>query len=172
MAIGPKRLLQAQSAAISPSVVQKSVNTGGGVGESMIRWVRRIPVSCAFGSEYQEVPYPPSQPKRPGAECGSSRPVKTDRPKPQPLALPRNNCDSRFWSATIWFVVIIVMDSRDNMRALPRLPPLSIIRANALKSSAVETRPAAPFSNSGGFENLPVTGGSKTFNCLALLSFI
>jgi hypothetical protein len=56
MVIGRNGLLQAQSAATSLSVVQKSVNTGGGFGESITRWVSRIPVSCACGSEYQDVP--------------------------------------------------------------------------------------------------------------------
>ena len=74
--------------------------------------------------------------------------------------------------AGVLFVVIIVMDSRESTRAFPRLPPLSIIWAKALKSSAVETRPAAPFSKTGGFENRPVTGGSKTFNCRAEESYI
>jgi hypothetical protein len=45
---------------------QKSFNTGGGSGESIIRCVIRMPTKSFFGSEYAEVPKPPSHPNRPG----------------------------------------------------------------------------------------------------------
>jgi hypothetical protein len=41
---------------------QKSVNSGGGSGEVMARYVNKMPVSPRAGSVRQVVPVPPSHP--------------------------------------------------------------------------------------------------------------
>lgn len=53
--------------------VQKSVNTFGGSGESIIRCVKRMPIVPSAGSVYADVPRPPSQPNRPGVRKISFR---------------------------------------------------------------------------------------------------
>jgi hypothetical protein len=45
----------------------------------------------------------------------------------------------------------------DSTRIAPCLPPASSIRANTKKSSIVDTRPAAPDGNAGGFAHSPPT---------------
>ena len=53
--------------------VQKSVNTFGGSGESIMRCVKRMPIIPSAGSVYADVPKPPSQPNRPGVRKISLR---------------------------------------------------------------------------------------------------
>ena len=65
--------------------IQKSSNSAGGSGESIKRWVSRMPIKSFFGSEYAEVPKPPSQPNRPGTVQGLSGWMFTPMPKPQLL---------------------------------------------------------------------------------------
>src|ERR1700722_5930570 len=83
---------------------------------------------------------------------------------PQPRLAPKKISEPSFCSDVSWLVVISSTDGRDRMRSLPNRPPFNIICAKALKSSAVDTSPALPFSKTGGVENLPVAGSSKTFS--------
>src|SRR5258708_37659894 len=53
--------------------VQKSVNTFGDSGESIMRCVKRMPIVLSAGSVYADVPKPPSQPNRPGGRKISLR---------------------------------------------------------------------------------------------------
>src|SRR5579859_5565910 len=69
---------------------QKSSNTAAGSGESTKRCVRRMPMKSFFGSEYAEVPNPPSQPNRPGTIQGLSPWAYTAMQKPQLLCPPKN----------------------------------------------------------------------------------
>src|SRR5262245_65789009 len=46
--------------------VQKSVKTFGGSGESIMRWVKRMPIIPSAGSVYAVVTKPPEQTKRLG----------------------------------------------------------------------------------------------------------
>lgn len=63
---------------------QKSRHTSGGAGEVHARCVKSTPASDRVGSEYQDVPRPPSQPNEPSERPSSSRSVATAKPKPQP----------------------------------------------------------------------------------------
>src|ERR1700721_536575 len=111
-----------------------------------------------FGVGIPRRTVPALPPNRPGTLQRSSRCGKTDRPVPQPRLLPKNISEPNFCSEVSWSVVINSTDGRDRMRSLSRRPPFSIICAKALKSSAVDTSPALPFSKTGGGGNLPVTG--------------
>src|ERR1700730_6414420 len=66
--------------------VQKSVNTFGGSGESIMRCVKRMPIIPSAGSVYADVPKPPVQPNRPGVWKISLRRMSTAIPKPQHTA--------------------------------------------------------------------------------------
>src|SRR5260370_23405058 len=74
----------------------------------------------SLGSEYQEVPRPPSQPYRPGTAAMSSRLVTTDTPNPQPLPSknPELRLDAAFCSGVSWSVVMSSTDSLDRIREL------------------------------------------------------
>src|SRR5258708_5925955 len=53
--------------------VQKSVITRGGTGDSIIRWVRRMPARFSRGSEQPAVPMPPTHPNRYRAKIDALR---------------------------------------------------------------------------------------------------
>src|SRR5712691_8124836 len=78
----------------------------------------------SLGSEYQEVPKPPSQPYRPGTAAMSSRLVTTETPNPQPRPSknPEIRLDAAFCSGVNWSVVISSTESLDKMRSPPCLP--------------------------------------------------
>src|SRR5436190_2995368 len=82
--------------------------------------------------------------------------MTTDWHKPQPRS-PRNACPPARCSAVRWSRVISPTMAAVSIGS----PPRSSIRANASRSSAVDTSPAAPSANSGGRLHCP-SGGSQT----------
>src|SRR5947209_4316171 len=109
--------------------VQKSRQTSGGLGDVQARWVIRMMTMSSLGSEYQEVPRPPSQPYRPGTAAMSSRLVTTETPNPQPWLSkkPEISPDTAFCSGVSWSVVMVSTESLDRTRSPPCLPWESII---------------------------------------------
>jgi len=105
------------------------ITEAGGLGDVQAHWVIRMVTMSSLGSEYQEVPMPPSQPYRPGTAARSSRLVTTETPNPQPWLSkkPETRPDTAFCSGVCWSVVMSSTDSLDRMRSWPSFPWESII---------------------------------------------
>src|SRR3954447_22243261 len=127
------------------------MTVGGGNGPPKASVLSKMSTSLLLGSFDHMLPMPPAQPYDPMEGPSPVRRTCTPTPKPQPCE-PSGRGPGAPLATSIWSVVIASMEARDSRREPSgSRPPDRSIRPNACRSSTVDTRPAAPDGNGGGF---------------------
>ena len=114
--------------------VQKSVITRGGTGDSIIRWVRRMPARFSRGSEQPAVPMPPTHPNRYRAKIDALR-VDAHAESParleSALAVAEEHLHAFLLRVGQRSIVMSATDASERIRVRPYRPLPSIMQQKA-----------------------------------------